>query len=347
MAKHRTRAHGTDAPELNGVIFVGDLVRAYAALKPTDEATAQQIAEALGFTWRARQLQTETVKELTPEELAERRRILEEQRKRAPIQVQEQKPRVQSSAEWLPGVITAQGKESIAGELGVAALPLERGDSERVPPPFTPLFRPEWTRAILSGALATISPEGALDLERIIEFIAQRKPLETLPRLSETTLRRGAQLLLDQSQAMLPYERDEQELMRAIQNVMGQDKVQILRFAGCPTRGVWKESNVELNSPNEKDWRYAAPPTGTLVLLVSDLGHTRPRLADDWADANEWIAFSEIVKRAGCELAAFVPYAATRWQPKLRGVINMIPWDRRTTAGLAKKFARGQRGGTQ
>ena len=171
--------------------------------------------------------------------------------------------------------------------------------------------------------------------------------METLPRLSETTLRRGVQLLLDQSQAMLPYERDEQALTRAIQNVMGQDKVQVLRFAGCPTRGAWKESNVELNSPNEKDWRYAPPPTGTLVLLVSDLGHTRPRLADDWADAKEWIGFSETVKRAGCELAAFVPYAPARWKPKLRGVINMIPWDRRTTAGLAKKFARGQRGGTQ
>ena len=135
MTKRRTRARDTDAPELNGMIFVGDLVRAYSALKPTDETTAKQIAEALGFTWRAPETRTETTTTLTPEELAERQRIFEEQRKRAQIQTQEQKPRVQSSAEWLPGLITAQGKETVAGELGVAALPLERGDSERVPPP--------------------------------------------------------------------------------------------------------------------------------------------------------------------------------------------------------------------
>lgn len=339
MAKRRLRASDNTGHDLDSLIFVGDLVRAYAVLKPTDDATAIQIAEALGFTWRGAETPIEQTNEPTPEQLAEMQRILEERRKRQKFEFQEQKSQVLSSADWLPTEITARGKETVEGDLGVAALPLERGDTERVPPPFDPLFKPEWTRAILSSALATVSPEGALDLERLIELIARREPLETLPRLTESTLRRGAQLLLDQSQAMLPFERDQQTLTHAIQNVMGQDKVQILRFAGCPTRGVWKESNVYLEA-------YVPPRPGTLVLLVSDLGHTRPRLADDWADAAEWLSFADDVKHAGCELAALVPYTSRRWQPKLRGAINMIPWDRRTTAGLAQKFARGQRGGT-
>lgn len=342
MAKQRTRSRVHEAPDLRSLIFIGDLARAFGTLKPTDDATARKIAEALGFEWRAEdEPGMAPVKEVTPQELAEIQRALEERRKREEIKVEEEKTKVQPSDDWLASVIAAKGKETGAQDVQLTPLPLERGDSERVPPPFVPLFLPLWTRAILSATLATESKEGPLDLERLIEQIARREELETVPRETVLTLRRGVQLLLDQSQAMLPYERDQQALTRAILNVMGNEKVQILRFAGCPSRKVWTRSNIQTET-------YTPPHAGTLVLVLSDLGLTHPRGATDWASVEEWSGFASEVKKAGCRLAALVPYAASRWGPlsDLRGLVRMIPWDRRTTAGLAQKFARGQRGGT-
>jgi len=38
------------------------------------------------------------------------------------------------------------------------------------------------------------------------------------------------------------------------------------------------------------------------------------------------------VRRAGCPLVAFVPYAPRRWPRALRRAMTIVQWDRRTSA---------------
>ena len=54
----------------NSFVFLGDLIRAYHDLAPTNEATAEMIAGALGFEWRKNIVSTSTTSteiQMTPE----------------------------------------------------------------------------------------------------------------------------------------------------------------------------------------------------------------------------------------------------------------------------------------
>jgi hypothetical protein len=187
--------------------------------------------------------------------------------------------------------------------LDLKAQPLdEQGLAEHdVPPTLKPLFVPNWTRAILSNAAATTSDDGPLDIERIAAVLARGEALGKLYRQPSPTLQRGVQLLVDTSEAMIPFSRDQAWLQMQIQLVVGNERMQVLHFRGCPGRGVRAGARGE--------WvRYQRPAAGTPVLLLTDLGIAQPLFADDVADALEWRTFADELRRFGCPVAAFVPY---------------------------------------
>jgi hypothetical protein len=98
----------------------------------------------------------------------------------------------------------------------------------------------------------------------------------------------------------------------------------VFRFAGCPLRGA---------GAGPKPWhRYRPPLPGVPVVLLTDLGICQPPLATDSADECEWLEFATLVRRAGCPLLALVPYGETRWPRALARALNIIHWDRGTTA---------------
>jgi len=193
------------------------------------------------------------------------------------------------------------------------------------------LFRPLQERSILSVALATYTEDGPLDSDRLIEAIARGEVLQKIFRIAWPTLRRGIQLLIDRSDAMMPFAEDQEQLLHAIQLVAGIDKTAVMGFAGSPKRGTGEGPIT--------DWKtYQSPPPGTLVVLISDLGIGRGRSLGERADVSEWHAFALDVRRAGCRLVAFVPYAQHRWSTELQPLLTMIPWDRSTTANTIRSL---------
>jgi hypothetical protein len=203
-------------------------------------------------------------------------------------------------------------------------------------PPLDPLFGPQWARGILTAGLATLGPDGPLDVEAITEALARCEVIERVPTLPSWTLERGAQLLMDKSQAMMPFVRDQAWLLREIRNVVGEDRLEVLRFAGSPGRGAGRGA---------RPWpAYAPPPPGTPVVLLSDLGVCQPPLVAEWAGEEEWVTFAASVSRAGCPLLAFVPYGPERWPPRLARLMNIFQWDRGTTASAVANVNRDSRG---
>ena len=201
------------------------------------------------------------------------------------------------------------------------------------PPPLLPLFVPLWTRGILSAALTTDSEDGPLDLESIAESLAHGECIWQLPRLPWPTLRRGVQVLVDKSDALVPFTRDQTWLQEEIRRVVGVDRVQILRFVGCPSRAV--------GTGPRKFWdKYRPPPSGTVVLLLTDLGIGMPMFATEVADVSEWLEFAKVIHRAGCPLVAFVPYTPSRWPRHLIGAMTIIQWDRGTSAATVRRLVR-------
>jgi hypothetical protein len=141
-------------------------------------------------------------------------------------------------------------------------------------------------------------------------------------------------VLLDRSDAMLPFYGDQAILVRELAETVGAHRLEVLRFKGCPSRGAGT------GSPGR--WsRYEPPRRGTPVVVVTDLGIGRPPLAGGASEPSEWRAFVSDTRAAGCPTVAFVPYAADRLPTGLPRDLRIVRWDRGTTARDARGAVRG------
>jgi hypothetical protein len=300
-------------------IFLGDLVRAIRDLKPADDQTRKLIAEMLGLN-----LNTRLPLQQTPAPRAQTIKPPTIPTINDPLT-----PVVAPVSDSVPISLELHQNEEAEWISDVKPLPRLQPEHETyVRPQLEPLLLPQWTRGILIGSLATKTEDGLPDLERITETLARGEVIRALPTLSSPTLRRGVQLLIDKSQAMMPFIRDQAWLQKEIRQVAGMDRVEIKRFAGSPLRGA---------GAGPKPWpEYTPPLPGTPVMLLTDLGICQPMLTDDWADSTEWLRFCRTVRHANCPLIAFVPYGPSRWPKELARALPIIQWDRKTTAATVR-----------
>ncbi|HYH87180.1 MAG TPA: hypothetical protein VEX60_17140 [Pyrinomonadaceae bacterium] len=211
---------------------------------------------------------------------------------------------------------------------GASLLPAAAGQGDAAPRAFEPLLLPLWTRAILSGALSSRSDDGPLDIKRVVEQVAAGEPSASLPRFARPTLARGVQVLVDRSETMLPFLEDQSWLEAEIQKVVGEGRAQILYFEGYPTRKAGRGGKRGWEPYMERH----LPSSGTVVLLLTDLGVGYPPSTVAPAGAGEWLAFADRLRRRGCPIVAFVPYAPERCHPALHRLMTIIQWDRGTSA---------------
>src|SRR5262249_42972763 len=155
------------------------------------------------------------------------------------------------------------------------------------------------------------------------------QPIEKFWRIMRPTARHGVQVLIDDSEALAPYARDQKELLQEIRRVIGQEKVEVIHFLGTPLR-------KENGGPTTED--YKTPPVGTPVLLVTDLGIGRTPFSAERASVYEWLKFVGFVNKAGCRVIAFVPYSQNRWPRILTNTMKIISWDRSTTANASRNW---------
>lgn len=331
------------------IISLGDVLRVCADLEPGDEETRQALRELLG-------LEVETT---TPSPInlgawlpssshnlmtSQRKATTEKERLDVATQDKASTSGVTSSSSSSARIgirstltpVTRQDQQPSTPAWFAQVPPLDTLHDPGVTPPIQPLFDRLRRRGILSSALATHVAEGELDLDRVVATVSAGQPLDYLPRLPVPTLRRGVQLLLDVGQAMDPFAEDQRVLVRALDDVLADDRFEVLLFAGCPARGVRHESESQYRA-----WR--PPPQGVPLLVVTDLGIGGPMLDRERPTTAEWLAFSNRVREAGYNIVAFVPYEATRWPPRLLSTMRMIHWSERTTVGAVRRALRDAR----
>jgi hypothetical protein len=311
-------------------IWVGDVGHALAALRPEDDTTLAAIARLLGFQVV---MTTSKPKQVTPLAPVADKPVADE-----PVSERDQQPHYErgdeASAEAAPlagrrwsRILDPVSHEpaQLAGRWARAAS-LERVTSthlEAVPPHQT-LFPPQASAAMIVAAVATAAGDGPPDVERAVETLASRKPLDRLPQLPRRSLFRGVQLLVDIGEAMEPFARDGDELADQIRAVVGRNQVAELRFCDCPLREVG-DGPVWTWGP------YRPPDPGTPVLVVTDLGIGGPLYYPQRSRTEEWLTFAELLHRRVSPLVAFVPYPPDRWPPTLARVMTVVQWDRATT----------------
>lgn len=191
------------------------------------------------------------------------------------------------------------------------------------------LFAKLSARNILAASLSIFEELGPIDAARLIDDVASCRGIKRIPREFSATLRRGAVVLVDRSDALEPFSRDVVEVLAAIAAVVGRDRLTRFSFDGTPTQfSRWDDG---------EPWRFSLP-AGTPVLLISDLGLRQP------SAECAWDAFTKRVARAGCLLIALVPYPSARLPERLARRLRVVTWDRNTTVAVARRAA--QRVGT-
>jgi hypothetical protein len=306
-------------------VWWGDAVRALTALQP-DDVTARTILAMLGLH--------EPVKAAAPPTVAP---------PIAPLAPREPWPpppptsRAVAAARTpsrpaaphtfaVPPVVEA---DAPADRRGAPPRPLPLlADVLPTPPPAVTepagLLPPGQQRTILATLASRRAPVGDVDVDALVDVIAQRQPLRSLPRKPAVTTRRGLQVLLDFGEGMRGFQRDRDEVWAAITLVAGSDGLDVLRFASTPL-----EEPGAGPGPKPTWRRYEPPAWGRPVLVVSDLGTAHPghRRA---AVVAGWVETAHLLRQAGCPVTALVPAPAERVAPELHAAMGIVTWDRST-----------------
>ncbi|MFF1480835.1 hypothetical protein ACFVYD_25360 [Streptomyces sp. NPDC058301] len=357
-----------------GELFLGDLVRAMAELKPADLATLAAMAALLGQSGRVPTAapQSHAVRAAgRGRGSADARAVRTEPVSGAPLRRTPARPPLAVAAERAPRAdrpdlseppegehggaeravllanrpvdfsLTAIGgpapQATVADEVASGAeLPARRTNA-------TPLshespWKGDWARGIMFAVAATPVASRELDQRALLRGVAGGQALRAVPRRRRFSTRRGAQLLLDHGPGMAPFRDDGVWLRDLVGSIAGRDRVEVLRFRGAPGRGVVRQDPLTIDP-------YRPPPPGTPVILFSDLGRMRPPFAGRGvAGPQEWRAFVHAVAHSGCPVICLTPYESADYPAVLRKKVAFVPLDRRVSLRHAREATARVRG---
>jgi hypothetical protein len=304
-------------------IQIADLIRAVRNLRPDAEAVAH-VARLLGFELVGGE-------EVTHEPPPVKPFVPQRPRRKLPAQY---KPKTRGSR--FPNESGAEFEVEVSEDtspmlVAVPGLPeaFDEPSEEDAPlPPYTPLFTPRWTRANVTKMLSAEAEQGAPDVPKLMEMIANNRPLSEIPRLKAPTLRGGAQVLIDAGAGLAPYARDQERLLEQMREIVGLDRVEAWEFVGTPLKYALPLEPAHADGDADG---YRLPVPGSPVLLLTDLGIASPPFWGEVAAPDEWLTFVRRVRQAGNPLLALVPYRKERWPRHFDGLLKIIPWDQRTS----------------
>jgi hypothetical protein len=334
----------------------GDLLRAFGTLDPTDDRTRAEIAKLLGIDWMPAGAPDPVGRGgvTIPRPVVARQPLAADRAASpGPAPLEMVVPDVPAPASDRPATSLRLVRGPAFAEprwvrhataFDAAALGLA---PEQPPRPVPELFVAGWNRAILSAALSTARRDGAVDLLALVLRLVRGEALRRLPRRPRPTLARGVQLLLDRSDAMAPFYEDVQRLVRDVRHLVGEAALDVVEFAGCPSRGAGRPDESEwrdctLPGPGTGAERSLVPARGSAVVCVTDLGIGRVAGGPAPVRPREWLAVAAWLRRAGCPLVGLVPYHEVRWPRALARRLALVHWNRTTTASAVARAVRGR-----
>lgn len=183
-------------------------------------------------------------------------------------------------------------------------------------PPHEPLLRRATTSAVVQALLSRHAPDSEIDVPALVEQTASARAVRELPRLPRPTLRFGAHVLVDQSEGMSLFRRDQQTLLGAIRGVVGEALTEVSVLDGSPRR----------MRRGHRD-----PEPGRAVLVLAGFGIRWGRV-----ERNAWENYVCRLRQRECRVVALVPFPRDRWPGWLTALMPVVCWDRGTTVGVVR-----------
>jgi hypothetical protein len=305
--------------------WLGDLVRAVAAVTPPDQrpshAVMSAVSEMLGLALPAEVVSAVMRSEfptaqqeeaVTPTLPAEDVPIGER-----PDAPRFEEPRQSGEGGQLIGLrqswVETKAPPRVWSDPDVDALETASISMLRQPLPHEPLLRRASTAALVQSLLSRRLPGDEVDVAALVEEVAAGRAVTSLPRLPTPTLRCGAHVLVDDSDAMSLFWRDQWQLAQVVRSVVGAGLTQVSVFSGTPFPG----------DPGPQ------PRQAVLVLSAFDVLRGR-------AERDEWEKYVAGLRKRECQVVALVPFPRDRWPGWLVRLMPVICWDRRTTVGMVR-----------
>ncbi len=195
----------------------------------------------------------------------------------------------------------------------------------REEPPTPTLVAPKESRALAQALTVVSRPSGRPDIARArTEMERGRSPIplrqEWRPRSTAVV-----QVLVDIGDSMGPLRDDADQLIEALQEVIGTGHLERCAFKESPLLGAGAGSVVTWDP---YDPRSIAP--GARVVVLSDAGLAAQR--QGWPHDPAWVWLAEAWASGGVSAVLVSPYASDRYRRELRDLLPIVHWNDRLTA---------------
>jgi tetratricopeptide (TPR) repeat protein len=162
-------------------------------------------------------------------------------------------------------------------------------------PPPAPLVPDHRVPTLLLDLIGVDCPDGDMDLDSLVKTLAERRVLDRLPRRSRRSLRRGAQVLICDSDPFLPLRSDFDQLESWIPAIAGADAEIWLCEEG-------PEDMVPL-TPRADEGAYQFPGARTPVVVIGGPTDQRQKSA--------WDRFARLAEEHNCPIHHLSPFDAS------------------------------------
>jgi hypothetical protein len=315
----------TNTPNFNKTrstdIGLADVLLSFHLLSPTSEKTKKVIANALGFDWEyaVRPNHVETI--ITPKT--------------------DNKPEVPPTEKTItkdetidssPDITTLKPQQEVEDELvelfnvdwmGVESLAKTDIEVHFEHPNFVPLFNEKWFCGILSLILGTSIPTQEIDLSLVEKNIVNLLPIKDLPTRYRNSINRGVQIMLDVSESMQPFWRDEREIVYSLTGLLDKHRINVFEF------------EFETLPENSIVWRSNSPEniqTEIPILIITNF-HTSNR-EKIWRirGYEPLIRLFEEAKSKKCPVSILAPIPEEWFPADLKKFVKCsYVWDRKTS----------------
>jgi hypothetical protein len=198
-------------------------------------------------------------------------------------------------------------------------------------PPFQPLFRDQWFQAIFTAVLGVRMPSQEIDFRKLENAVVQGEFFAQLPFKTRTKLVKGVHVLIDRSESMQPFWRDQTELIARLRRMLGAALVQDSWFEYDPNA-----PGVIWHTAMPKQFRLETP-----VLIVTDFGSGLDPVSARTIDWQPWLPILELAHSSRSRIFALIASSQNYWPAAVSSFADCsLLWDRDTSPQMAARLCR-------
>ena len=177
-----------------------------------------------------------------------------------------------------------------------------------------------------------LSQPGArrLDLPGLVKKVSRLEPLHRIPTTHKSIPAGQVTVLLDLNDRMLPFWEDGRALCKSIELKHGRVGLELRMLRDDP-EGRHRDGF----NPRQPPRPWSMPPTGSVVLIVSDLGQLA---RDGGIVCRAWLRLGERLLRRGLHPVVLTPVAPAQRVIALERYYRQVHWDR--SASLVEEAAK-------